>query len=199
MATKRISTEPPWSSREPVAGELILRGRTRSELWGFGQHPSTSLCLSILTGLYSEHGPRPDRVVEFSCGSALLCIAANKLGALRVTGVEPDPELHAIAVENAQGNGARLELVASATDLIGVPTTLTIANLSASGLQSNAELLAKLAAHGHLLIAGFVEEEREQTEQLFLQRNYRFLYRETRESLIATVFKARAADAKGAA
>jgi ribosomal protein L11 methylase PrmA len=199
MTAKRISTEPPWSSREPVAGELILRGRTRTELWGFGQHPSTSLCLSILVGLYGEHGPRPDRVVEFSCGSALLCIAASKLGALRVTGVEPDLELQAIAAENAQGNGARLELVADATDLVGVPTTLTIANLSAQELQTHAGLLAKLAAHGHLLIAGFVEEEREQTEQLFLQRNSRFLYRETREGLIATVFKSRTADTHGAA
>jgi len=185
--------------REALEGELVLRGRTGSELWGFGQHPSTSLCLSILTGLYSESGPRPKRVIELDCGSGLLCIAAARLGAELAYGIEPDPGLRALAEENARHNQADARFVSPAHESTLAPFDLALANLTAAELTDCAQTLATWAARGHLLIAGFVEEEREALEQKFLSLGFRFLYRETREGVIASIFKARTADARGLA
>ncbi len=219
MPIRRIRTEPPWSTREPAQDELALRGRTATELWGFGQHPSTSLCLSLLVGLYAEEteasaggppegrlrAPRPKRVVELNCGSGLLCVAAAKLGAESAWGLEEDPALRAIAGENAQGNHAIARFVPRDSpelrDAAGAlrPFDLALANLTAEELQREAELLAVLTPRGHLLIAGFTEPERESLEQRFFSLGYRLLYRETREGFIASVLKARAGDALGSA
>jgi len=196
MAIRRVLTEPPWSSREPAEGELVLRGRTASELWGFGQHPSTSLCLSILCGLYSEDGPRPQRAIELACGSGLLCVAAAKLGAASVIGVEEDAAARELTEENARRNGAHVRAQSGFADLEG---DLALANLDAAQLLARAGEIAKLAPRGHLLAAGFVEEEREEVEQRFLALGFRLLYREAREGFIATVFKARAGDARASA
>jgi len=198
MTVLRIRTEPPWSTREAQAGELVLRGRTRSEVWGFGQHPSTSLCLSILAGMFGDGGPQPKRVVELACGTGLLCVAAAKLGARSTRGLEPDAGLRKIAEENAHGNDARGLMFAATADELDIQGfDLTLANLTAPELHAQSELLARLAAGGHLLISGFVEEEREAIEQRFIGLGFRFLFRELREQVLACVLKSRAAEARG--
>jgi ribosomal protein L11 methyltransferase len=56
--------------------------------FGTGTHPTTRLCLEWL----AAKSPRPDSVLDYGCGSGILAIAAAKLGATRVTGVDIDPQ-----------------------------------------------------------------------------------------------------------
>jgi ribosomal protein L11 methyltransferase len=198
MPFRRVITEPPWSTRRSTEDELVLRGRTERELWGFGQHPATSLCLSVLAGLYASDAPRPQRVVELSCGSGLLCIAAAALGAESVIGLDESDVTRALAEENARINDAQVRFQSGSAHTEPITADLVIANLTAQELLENATRLAQFAPRGLLLAAGFLESEREEIEQRFIALDFRLLYRETREEFLASVFKSRAGDRRNA-
>lgn len=77
--------------------------------FGTGTHPTTALCLEWLDGLDLAGAT----LVDYGCGSGVLAIAAIKLGAAHVIGVDNDPQALIASADNARRNGVadRLELV----------------------------------------------------------------------------------------
>jgi ribosomal protein L11 methyltransferase len=69
--------------------------------FGTGTHPTTALCLRWLDGLDLTG----KTVVDFGCGSGILAIAALKLGAKRVIGIDIDPQALLASKDNAERNG----------------------------------------------------------------------------------------------
>ena len=69
--------------------------------FGTGTHPTTALCLEWLDGLDLAG----KQVTDFGCGSGVLAIAALKLGAARVDGIDNDPQAILASRDNAQRNG----------------------------------------------------------------------------------------------
>lgn len=69
--------------------------------FGTGTHPTTQLCLQILEARLE----RGQNVIDVGCGSGILSLAAARLGAGSVIGVDIDPESIPIAEQNAQLNG----------------------------------------------------------------------------------------------
>jgi ribosomal protein L11 methylase PrmA len=54
--------------------------------FGSGRHPTTVMCLEVLERLLSDY--RPDKVLDAGTGNGILAIAAVRLGADHVLGVE---------------------------------------------------------------------------------------------------------------
>ncbi len=108
--------------------------------FGTGTHPTTALCLEWLdrTDLTGK------TVIDFGCGSGVLAIAALKLGAARVLGIDNDPQALSASRDNAERNGVedRLELFAP-EDFIDMPADVLVANILAGPL---AELAPRFAA-----------------------------------------------------
>lgn len=73
-----------------------------SEAFGTGHHGTTKGCLLALDRRL-RRGVRPKRVLDVGAGSAVLAIAAAKLGA-QALAVEIDPRAAAIAEENVRNN-----------------------------------------------------------------------------------------------
>ncbi|TCS71301.1 [LSU ribosomal protein L11P]-lysine N-methyltransferase [Sulfuritortus calidifontis] len=68
--------------------------------FGTGSHPTTRLCLRWL-----EQAIRGgESVLDYGCGSGILAIAAAKLGAGRVVGVDIDPQAVTASRDNAERN-----------------------------------------------------------------------------------------------
>ncbi len=82
--------------------------------FGTGTHPTTQVCLELmevsldLLGLKDLTGLR---VIDVGCGSGILSIAAIKLGATKVLGVDIDEESVKNSRENADTNGVGEELI----------------------------------------------------------------------------------------
>jgi ribosomal protein L11 methyltransferase len=82
--------------------------------FGTGTHPTTQLCLELmevsldLLGLKDLTG---FHVIDVGCGSGILSIAALKLGAKEVLGVDIDEESVKNSRENADTNGVGEELI----------------------------------------------------------------------------------------
>jgi ribosomal protein L11 methyltransferase len=95
--------------------------------FGTGTHPTTQLCLELMERAISdirESGIVADqpsdtsripntkfRVIDVGCGSGILSIAAIKLGAAQVLGVDIDAGSVKNSRENADANGVRDELI----------------------------------------------------------------------------------------
>ncbi len=121
---QRLLILPAWlESPEP---NRILIKIDPGMAFGTGTHPTTQLCLELMEKHFdnreSELGnrgpsndsrfPTPDyRVIDVGCGSGILSIAALKLGAKTVLGVDIDIESVKNSRENANTNGVGEELI----------------------------------------------------------------------------------------
>jgi ribosomal protein L11 methyltransferase len=125
--------------------------------FGTGTHPTTRLCLAWLE---QELAPG-SRVMDYGCGSGVLSIAAARLGAARVAGVDIDEQAVAAARDNAARNGVTAQYTASqpgSGDRGGYDVVL--ANILTQPLLLLAPLLASLVAPGgHLVLSGILERQ----------------------------------------
>jgi ribosomal protein L11 methyltransferase len=128
--------------------------------FGTGTHPTTALCLEWLDGI----DLRNRSVLDYGCGSGVLAIAALKLGAARVIGVDNDPQALAASRDNAGRNGVadKLELV-DAADFVGIAVDVLVANILAGPL---GELAPRFAAcvkpGGALALSGILHGQEDE-------------------------------------
>jgi ribosomal protein L11 methyltransferase len=108
--------------------------------FGTGTHPTTALCLQWLDAADLTG----KTVVDYGCGSGVLAIAALKLGAARVLGIDNDPQAIEASRDNAQRNDVadRLELFLP-DEFDAAPADVLVANILAGPL---AELAPRFAA-----------------------------------------------------
>src|SRR5205814_10251634 len=97
--TERLWIVPSWCTTPDAAAINIALDPGLA--FGTGAHPSTLLCLRWL----AENLQRGASVLDYGCGSGILAIAAAKLGAARVTGIDIDPQAVATSRGNAAANG----------------------------------------------------------------------------------------------
>jgi ribosomal protein L11 methyltransferase len=97
--TPGIVVKPTWRSYDPRAGETVIE-IDPGMAFGTGAHPTTVLCLRLLETLVTPGAA----FLDVGTGSGILMIAAAKLGAGRVRGVDNDPVAVAVAEKNLQLN-----------------------------------------------------------------------------------------------
>ena len=127
--------------------------------FGTGTHETTAMCLEWL----DAHPPAGLRVVDYGCGSGILAIAACKLGAGDVTGVDIDPQAIQATCENARRNGVQETLHAVLPDdLETCPVDLVLANILANPLIGLADTLNGLVRPGgRIVMTGILAEQAE--------------------------------------
>jgi ribosomal protein L11 methyltransferase len=159
---RRIVIKPTWRRHRAAPDEVVL-ALDPGMAFGTGLHPTTRLCLAALDALADRGIVEGARALDVGCGSGILAIAAVRLGAASVLGVDTDP----IAIEATAANAARNRLGRRVRARDGsVPTgeppfDLVLANLIASVLIGLAPRLAgELRRGGTLLASGiFVDRE----------------------------------------
>jgi len=127
--------------------------------FGTGSHPSTRLCLQWL----QAHRLSSLSVLDYGCGSGILAIAAAKLGAQRVTGVDIDPLALASALENSRRNDVQADYTAPgslASEGCGSRFDVVVANILANPLIALAPVLVKhLSISGSIVLAGVLTRQ----------------------------------------
>jgi len=151
--TDRLWIVPSWCA--PVEAAAINITVDPGLAFGTGAHPSTLLCLRWL----AENLPRGTAVLDYGCGSGILAIAAAKLGAARVTGVDIDPQAIAVSRANAAANGVAAEF--DLPDALPAATVdVLLANILANPLEILAPLVAgRVAVGGHVVLSGILEAQ----------------------------------------
>ncbi|PKQ71208.1 ribosomal protein L11 methyltransferase [Aeromonas sobria] len=136
--------------------------------FGTGTHPTTALCLQWLDGLDLTG----KTVVDFGCGSGILGIAALKLGAARVIGIDIDPQAIQASRDNAERNGVagQIELYLPADQPQDVEADVVVANILAGPLRELAPLIAGHGKPGSLMaLSGVLESQAPELETIYGQ------------------------------
>ncbi|EKP0299388.1 50S ribosomal protein L11 methyltransferase [Aeromonas veronii] len=136
--------------------------------FGTGTHPTTALCLQWLDGLDLSG----KTVVDFGCGSGILGIAALKLGAARVIGIDIDPQAIQASRDNAARNGVadQIELYLPADQPQDVEADVVVANILAGPLRELAPLIAGHGKPGSLMaLSGVLESQAPELETIYAQ------------------------------
>ena len=145
---------PSW--REPVDARALNIRIDPGLAFGTGSHATTRLCLRWL----AERRPRGARVLDYGCGSGILAIAAAKLGAAAVTGVDVDAQAIAASRANAEANAVAVSF--GAPEQIGEARLfdVVIANILAEPLELLAPLLAaRVRNGGSICLSGILESQ----------------------------------------
>ena len=152
----RLWIVPSWHvAPDPAAINLEL---DPGLAFGTGSHPTTRLCLEWL-----EKNLVPGAtVLDYGCGSGILGIAAAKLGAGSVVGVDIDRAALTAAADNAARNGVAMRLAHSG-DALDETFDCVVANILTNPLMLLAPLLtSRLKLGGRLVLSGVLETQAEQ-------------------------------------
>ena len=142
--------------QRPDDADAIIVDLDPGLAFGTGTHPTTAMCLQWL----DQHAPQGHSVIDYGCGSGILAIAALKLGAAHVHGVDIDPQALLASRDNAERNHVGAALTLSLNDHDLQPADLVIANILAGPLESLAPRLAELTkANGHIVLSGVLTEQ----------------------------------------
>jgi len=144
---------PTWyRPPRPEAVNVIL---DPGAAFGTGSHPTTRLCLDWL----DRHLVPGSSMIDYGCGSGILAIAAAKLGAGPVVGVDIDAQAIRISRENARRNSVEIRF-AHASEAPPDPARIVVANILSSPLKVLAPLFARLtAAGGKLVLSGILSAQ----------------------------------------
>ena len=159
---RRIVIKPTWREHTAAPGDVVL-DLDPGMAFGTGLHPTTRLCLAAVESAADRGLLDGARVLDVGCGSGILAIAAAKLGATTVFGVDTDP----IAIEATDANAARNGLAARIKARVGSlpsgepPHDLVLANLIASVLVALAEAIRDELRAGGIVLASGIFEDRE--------------------------------------
>ena len=159
---ERLWICPSWTPPpDPDAINILL---DPGLAFGTGTHPTTAMCLRAL----DADLPPGKRVVDYGCGSGILGIAAARLGATAVLGVDNDPQAITASRDNAQRNevsAAAFPVVLPQDDLVArwqASADWVVANILAGPLVALAPVLtALMIPGGRLLLAGLLVDQAE--------------------------------------
>ena len=161
---RRLVIRPTWRRHRRSPDDVVL-ALDPGMAFGTGLHPTTRLCLAALEVVADRGRLEGARVLDVGCGSGILAIAAARLGAATVLGVDTDP----IAIEATTANARRNRLARRIQAREGSlpsgapPFDVVLANLIAGLLVSLAPALHDELRPGGTLIASgiFVDREAE--------------------------------------
>ena len=149
----RLWIVPSWHiAPDPEAIVLVL---DPGMAFGTGSHPTTRLCLEWLERTVSTD----ISILDYGCGSGILAIAAAKLGAKDVLGVDIDLQAVSAAKSNAELNNVSARFEDSTREIKG-QFDIVVANILSNPLKALAPAIcAHVRPGGRLALSGILTEQ----------------------------------------
>ncbi len=159
---RKLMVVPSWEQADESTGNINIY-LDPGMAFGTGAHPTTRRCLQVL----EDHINGNEVIYDVGTGSGILAIAAAKLGAAKVTGIDLDPVALGIAWENVTFNKVGDKVTIREGDLLSVAGEQAdgvIANIIADAIIILApEVPDYLVPGGFFLAAGIIEGRRDET------------------------------------
>lgn len=160
----RLWIVPTWhESPDNSAINLIL---DPGLAFGTGSHPTTRLCLQWL----DRNIRGGETVLDYGCGSGILAIAALKLGATQVTGVDIDAQAIQASHFNAEQNQVTADFYLP-NDAPSTSADIVVANILTNPLKMLAPMLANATRPGgKIVLSGILAHQAD--DVLAVYRNW---------------------------
>ncbi|WP_217534257.1 50S ribosomal protein L11 methyltransferase [Vibrio cholerae] len=161
---RRLWICPSWREvPDPQAVNVML---DPGLAFGTGTHPTTALCLEWLDNLDLSG----KNVIDFGCGSGILAIAAIKLGAAKVIGIDIDPQALLASKDNAARNGVedKIDVYLPKDQPEGLVADVVVANILAGPLRELSPIIkGLLKPGGQLAMSGILDTQAESVAEFY--------------------------------
>lgn len=150
---------PSWCMPpEPDAVNILI---DPGLAFGTGSHATTRLVLRWLARTLQPG----QSLLDYGCGSGILAIAAARLGASGIVGVDIDPQAVLAAADNATNNSVDVRFCSP--DAVPLrPADVVVANILANPLIALAPMIAA-RCDGRLALSGILEAQAAQVAQAY--------------------------------
>jgi ribosomal protein L11 methyltransferase len=131
--------------------------------FGTGTHPTTHLCLLWLLDNINQNLS----VLDYGCGSGILGIAAKKIGAKKVIGVDIDNQAIKASKDNSEMNNVQISW-SNTKEKIDFKADLVVANILSSALSVLAPILAEhCITNGKIALSGILESQEDDIKKIY--------------------------------
>lgn len=152
---------PSW--HEPPDPDAVCIELDPGLAFGTGSHPTTRLCLAWLEA--NVKGGKS--VLDYGCGSGILAIAAARLGAAPVVGVDLDLQAVTASRDNAARNGV-MAAFHLPDDLPPGAFDILVANILTNPLRALMPLLStRVRNGGRIALSGILAEQAEEVLAIY--------------------------------
>lgn len=182
---KQIVVKPTCRDFNPSPGDIILE-LDPGMAFGTGSHPTTHLCLELI----EKYLQQKDVCLDVGAGSGILMIAAAKLGAARVVGVDKDPTTVEVAEKNLRLNNihpTRYSLTAGSL-VQGIQETFNLisANILTEIIVSLLDDVPRvLMAGGIFICSGMIEKNTHHVENKLSRLGFDVLENRPKEAWVS--------------
>jgi ribosomal protein L11 methyltransferase len=163
VISPRLVVKPTWTEWQAAPGQIVIDVDPQMA-FGTGEHATTRGCLRLLDAI-AQPG---ERVVDVGSGSAILAIAAARLGAAEAIAVEYDPDANLNARENLEQNGVqdRVRIIEAMADPVLLAELgqfdVILANILSGVIRPLLPAFrAALRPGGRLIVSGILRTEHE--------------------------------------
>ena len=175
-AGERLVIKPSWENWDAQPGDLIIE-LDPGMAFGTGTHETTAMCVEMIEKHY-----RGGKVLDVGTGSGILAIAAARLGATEVLGVDIDPMAVRVAKENIEKNGLTDVIEVREGDLVagldGVKCDFAVANILADVIALLAGPLRRhLTPGAQFVCSGILREREDDVKRVLTENGYRLFDR----------------------
>lgn len=170
--SERAVISPSWENYEPENGETIIFLDPGSA-FGTGTHETTAMCAQILDGIIRKD----DIVLDLGCGSGILSILCEKLGAAYVEAIDIDRMAVSVAEENIQINKSVVYCHAGEIpDAFRKDYSLIVANIIADVLISICPVIPDfLVGGGRIILSGIIDSKKDKVMKEYVNAGFRLL------------------------
>jgi ribosomal protein L11 methyltransferase len=180
-----IVIKPTWREYTRIEGEIVLE-IDPGMAFGTGIHPTTALCITMMEILLK----RGDSFLDVGTGSGILMVAAAKLGAQKIWGIDNDEEAVKIANDNLLQN--RIEpkkikvLAGNLVDGVDQKFNLAAANISSEVILKLLDsITGVLTANGIFICSGLVEKNQTEVVEKMIRVGFEIIEIRTRDDWVA--------------
>lgn len=139
--------------------------------FGTGHHETTYMMIEQMKGINFQD----KTVLDYGCGTAILAILAERLGAESIFCIDIDEQATKCAHDCLQLNGADLITIETGTiDVVQGSYDIILANINRNVLLSTAEDIKRLTdQHGLILLSGILREDLELVVDKYQKTGFR--------------------------
>jgi ribosomal protein L11 methyltransferase len=190
--TPNIVVKPTWRDYQANGDEIIIE-LDPGMAFGTGTHPTTGLCLALI----EKYLPRNGTFLDVGAGSGILMIAADKLGAESLCGIDKDELAVNIAAENLKLNKvdpAKYCLKSgNLIDEINESYDFIAANIFSHAIIELLKDIKKVLTIGGIFVcSGIIDENKSSVISAMVEAGFDIFETATKEEWVAIVGKLQA-------
>jgi len=188
-AGKTVYITPPWDLSKCENNEHLIIINP-SMAFGTGHHETTKLCIGYIEEI--SNSKKINSVLDVGCGSAILSIAAIKLGIGKAVCFDIDPVAVKEAGENIERNKVTDEIIlfCGLIQCVNGLYDLIVANISVEAiLMMKYELRSRLSHDGSLVLSGIPFMRKEELKKGIIDAGFTQIKENTDGEWTGMVFR----------